>query len=139
MGTTIRPEISQKSKYYISKHRYYELKHFCLQYHDWMKERYYIRENVLGSTSVITANSDGSKDSPVEKAVIRLEELNKKISLIVDTIKEVDESLYNYILMSVVDAASYDSINTKFGVPCCKEVFYKKYREFFYKLDKKRG
>lgn len=28
----VRPELSKKNKYYISKHRYYELKHLCLQY-----------------------------------------------------------------------------------------------------------
>ena len=35
MGTTIRPEISERNKYYIDRHRYYELKHFCLQYPGW--------------------------------------------------------------------------------------------------------
>ena len=35
MSTTIRPEIDRQSRWYISKHRYYELKHFCLQYHEW--------------------------------------------------------------------------------------------------------
>ncbi|MDR3050714.1 MAG: hypothetical protein LBU67_03220, partial [Oscillospiraceae bacterium] len=37
MGTTVRPEISEKSKYWIERHRYYELKHFCLQYPVWQK------------------------------------------------------------------------------------------------------
>lgn len=37
MGTTIRPEISKKNRYWIDKHRYYELKHFCLQYPTWKK------------------------------------------------------------------------------------------------------
>lgn len=37
MGTVIRPEVSHKNTYYISKHRYYELKHFCLQYPEWRK------------------------------------------------------------------------------------------------------
>lgn len=32
MGTNIRPELSNKSPYWIERHRYYELKHFCLQY-----------------------------------------------------------------------------------------------------------
>lgn len=32
MGTTIRPELSEKNPYWIERHRYYELKHFCLQY-----------------------------------------------------------------------------------------------------------
>lgn len=34
MATKIRPVLSEKNKYYIDKHRYYELKHFCLQYDD---------------------------------------------------------------------------------------------------------
>lgn len=37
MGTTIRPELSEKNPYWIEKHRYYELKHFCLQYPIWRK------------------------------------------------------------------------------------------------------
>lgn len=32
MANDIRPEVSQKNPYWIGKHRYYELKHFCLQY-----------------------------------------------------------------------------------------------------------
>ena len=35
MSTDIRPEISPNNKYWIEKHRYYELKHFCLQYPLW--------------------------------------------------------------------------------------------------------
>lgn len=37
MATTIRPELSEKNPYWIEKHRYYELKHFCLQYPIWRK------------------------------------------------------------------------------------------------------
>ena len=32
-----KPELSKKSKYWIPRHRYYELKHFCLQYPEWEK------------------------------------------------------------------------------------------------------
>ena len=35
MSTVIRPEIARSNAYFISKHRYYELKHFCLQYREW--------------------------------------------------------------------------------------------------------
>lgn len=35
MATTIRPEIDRRNEWYISRHRYYELKHFCLQWHEW--------------------------------------------------------------------------------------------------------
>lgn len=37
MATEIRPELSEKNPYWIGKHRYYELKHFCLQYPIWKK------------------------------------------------------------------------------------------------------
>ena len=37
----IRPELSKKNQYWIDRHRYYELKHFCLQYKNW---KVYIQE-----------------------------------------------------------------------------------------------
>ena len=39
MSTQIRPEISQKNPYWIPKHRYYELKHFVMQYPAWIAAR----------------------------------------------------------------------------------------------------
>ena len=39
-----RNEISVKNKYYISKHRYLELKHFCLQYPEWKRALSYIEK-----------------------------------------------------------------------------------------------
>lgn len=37
MSTTIRSELSEKNKYWVERQRYYELKHFCLQYPIWVK------------------------------------------------------------------------------------------------------
>ena len=37
MPTEIRPELSKKNKYWIPKHRYYELKHFVMQYPQWVE------------------------------------------------------------------------------------------------------
>ena len=59
MSTTIRPKISEKNKYYINEHRYYELKHFCLQYPLWEK-----RYNEL---SDFTKISDLKKNSQTNK------------------------------------------------------------------------
>ena len=33
----LKNELSGKNKYHLSKHRYLELKHFCLQYPEWKK------------------------------------------------------------------------------------------------------
>ena len=37
METVVRADISKKNAYWIDKHRYYELKRFCLQYPIWAK------------------------------------------------------------------------------------------------------
>ena len=34
----LKPELSGKSKYHLPRHRYYELRHFCLQYGDWVRQ-----------------------------------------------------------------------------------------------------
>ena len=37
MSTVIRPELSKNNEYWIPRQRFYELKHFCLQYPSWKK------------------------------------------------------------------------------------------------------
>ena len=37
MATKIRSKLSKKNRYWIPPERYYELKHFCLQYPIWKK------------------------------------------------------------------------------------------------------
>ena len=34
----VKSELSQNNKYWIPRHRYFELKHFCLQYPEWKKK-----------------------------------------------------------------------------------------------------
>lgn len=47
MSTITRPEISESNKYYINRHRYYELKHFCMQYDYFKKEKMQQNLNLL--------------------------------------------------------------------------------------------
>lgn len=49
MGNIIRAEVSENNPYWIEKHRYYELKHFCLQYPTW--KRNYVSLDGLSSHS----------------------------------------------------------------------------------------
>ena len=70
MATVLRSELSPKNKYYIDKHRYYELKHFCLQYPEWKQTCTYLK--------------------------------------------------------------------TKLSIPCGKDIYYDRYRNFFWLLDQSR-
>lgn len=91
MATMIRPELSRNNKYWISKHRYYELKHFCLQYPLW-KSAY----------------------------------------------AAFDDTLYDYILKAVTEELSYTYLRTKLDIPCGRDMYYDRYRRFFWLLSNAR-
>ena len=52
MSTVIRAELSKNNPYYISKHRYYELKHFCLQYNEWKKAYALCNESIIFASNI---------------------------------------------------------------------------------------
>lgn len=61
MGTTIRPEVSVKNKYWIDKHRHYELKHFCLQYPRWKKLYIYLDNKTTISQKLYEVKGNSGK------------------------------------------------------------------------------
>lgn len=61
MGTTIRPEVSVKNKYWIDKHRHYELKHFCLQYPRWKKLYIYLDNKTTISPKLYEVKGNSGK------------------------------------------------------------------------------
>lgn len=140
MGTTIRAEISKNSKYWISKHRYYELKHFCLQYPEWEMKCRELDELFLTSTSLIKITKDQVKhknviaDRVIEKAYfLGKMDLVKRIAI------KADNEIYTYILKAVTEGLSYSNLKTKLDIPCGKDMYYDRYRKFFWLLDKERG
>ena len=62
MSTVIRPELSYRNTWFVPKHRYYELKHFCLQYPDW-KKRYLDCDLILTSSFDSGVHADPGKPS----------------------------------------------------------------------------
>jgi len=138
MATVIRPEISEKNKYWISKHRHYELKHFCLQYPQWKKEYAALLES-SASLSVIerTPSRNLPGDPTARRAAARLYYL-EKINLIEKIAKETDEVLYPYILKAVTEELSYTYLKSKLNIPCGRDMYYDRYRKFFWLLSNSR-
>lgn len=140
MGTNIRPQISKKKKneYWISKHRYYELKHFCLQYPEWTKELQSINGFVSNAISTVKTLSSGLVDDPTSKCAIIRVYYKNLIEMVNSSAKETDIILGNYIFKAVTQGMSYDYLKTNFNIPCCKETYYAMYRRFFWILSMKR-
>lgn len=138
MSTLVRPELSTKSRYWIEKHRYYELKHFCLQYPIWKKahaaldsmSRANLEQNRISKTNLIC-------DPTVKCAEARLF-YAERMSMIEKIAKEADPGLSTYILTAVTEGISYDCLRTRLGMPCCKGSYYNLYRRFFWLLNRER-
>lgn len=138
MATMIRPEISKKSKYYIDKHRHYELKHFCLQYPIWKRTYAALLDLSIVSSSLTGMPSGGDMSDTTAKSAIRRTHYADKIKLVEETAKEADPYLYEYILKAVTEGLSYTYLRTILQIPCGRDTFYDRYRRFFWLLSEAR-
>lgn len=138
MSTTIRPEISMHSKYWIEKHRYYELKHFCLQYPLWRKACAGLDGFSKKPIDIAAISKTNRISSPTEKCAEARMFYSDRIDMIEKIAKETDDSLCNYILRAVTEGISYDCLRVRLDMPCCKDAYYNLYRRFFWLLSMER-
>lgn len=139
MSTVIRPEVSTKNRYWIDRHRYYELKHFCLQYSIWKKAYSGISSMNSSFYDFTRANGTNKINKPVENCAELSIFYSTRIEMLERIAKETDPVLSDYILKAVTNGISYDYLKTRLGIPCCKDTYYNLYRRFFWLLDKERG
>lgn len=133
MSTTIRPELSTKNPYHISKHRYYELKHFCLQYPEWKRE--YERLSYI-SNSGVRQVTDNNWADPVGNLAVKMADLTKKMDLVEKTAECVDPVIGPYIFEAVTNGRSYVWLKTVMDIPCGKDYYYDIYHKYFKLLSR---
>lgn len=138
MSTVIRPEISTKSPYWLPKHRFYELRHFCLQYRDWKKSYASLQGHSSKSQLNNIRVNNGQISNPTAAYAEARLYYRDRIEMIENAAKEAGENLAPLLLKAVTQGVSYDRLNASEGIPCCKDVWYAIYRRFFWLLDKAR-
>lgn len=138
MATLIRPEISRKNKYYIDKHRHYELKHFCLQYPKWKKLHADLLDLNIGLSKIDGIRGDYVIGRPTERCVIERSYYADRIKLIERVAMDADEYLWKYILKAVTEGLSYTYLQTQLNIPCSRDTYYDRYRRFFWLLNEVR-
>lgn len=139
MGTVIRAEVSTKNKYWISKHRHYELKHFCLQYPIWKREYMRLLNASISSSLVERVSSSNLPSDPTGNCVMFKDYYGNKIKLIEEAAMKADELLYEYILRAVTEGLSFTYLQTVLEIPCSRDTYYDRYRKFFWILSEMRG
>lgn len=138
MSTTIRPELSEKNQYWIDKHRYYELKHFCLQYPRW--RRLYNSLIYFPSAAIkpVPPCKTNVISDPVSMHIDERLFYANRMDMLERVAKDTDEVLACYILKAITEGISYDYMKARMDIPCCKDTYYDLYRRFFWLLSKER-
>lgn len=137
MSTTIRPEVSKKNENWIPRHRYYELKHFCMQYPGW-KKAYELcdgyRDNVKRDMTVYNVNEADPTAYYAELA----ERYDRCIKMVENAATLTHPNMGKYILRAVTTGMSFDALVANTDMKCGKDAYYSLYRRFFYILDQLR-
>lgn len=137
MSTTIRSELSKKNVYWIEQHRYYELKHFCLQYPLW-KRAYAEIDGICRQNNESEVKTASPDTSITEKYADDMMYYSERIDMVEKAANDTDPFLSKYILKAVTEGYSYEYLKSKLDIPCCREVYYQLYRKFFWILNSSR-
>lgn len=138
MATVIRAEISTKNKYWIDKHRHYELKHFCLQYPTWKKIYADLTDLSISLSTPGRETLNNTPGDPTAKCAVKKAFYADRIKMIERIAMEADPYLYKYILRAVTEELSFTYLKTVMNIPCGKDMYYDRYRKFFWLLSKAR-
>lgn len=139
MATVIRAEISERNKYWIDKHRHYELKHFCLQYPIWKNAYASFNDVTIPLSAIERVPTSNLPGDPTAKRVMMKAHYLERIRLIEEVAKETDKYLYKYIIKAVTEDLSYTYLKSKLDIPCGRDMYYNRYRRFFWLLSEARG
>ena len=127
---------SKNSKYYLPKHTYLHVLHWCLQYKDWAAELSVLPDSSKAITydneRVQTSNSsDPTQDTAVSRA-----EISEKMKILETTIREVDEGIYEYLLLAIGYGFTEYQLKEK-KMPCGHRYFSERRQQVYYLMSRK--
>lgn len=128
---------SKKSKYYIPKEDYLTAIHYSLRY-PLLKQEV---EDMANTARAITYDKEKVQTSTdydsTYEAAVRIQDKQKKIQLIDDTIEMVaGDELAIYLRKGVCHGFNYNQLKSA-GMPCGESYYYDMRRHYYYELIKK--
>lgn len=131
----IRP--MNEKKYGISKHKFLQVYHFCMQYNEWKDELAYKTDTVKGIQLSDMPKGAGYGNA-TEDLAIRRALLCRNVELVEQTCMEADGELYQWLLKAVTnEGVGYTYLKEFMGIPCGKKMYYDRRRKFYWLMSKK--
>lgn len=137
MAGNLRPELSKKNKYWIDKNRFYELKYFCLQYPLW-KHAYEALDGIRIASYGLTGSTSNLPGDITSMCVEERSRYLDRMQAVERAAMETDPYLASYILKAVTEGLSFNYLKARLEIPCSRDMYYDRYRKFFWLLDKER-
>ena len=106
-----------------------------------MKKKEYValvNSSIPSSAAERLPSSNIPGDPTGTQAVMKTYYLDR-IELIERVAVEADKFLHNYILKAVTENLSYTYLRTKLSIPCGRDMYYDRYRRFFWLLSEARN
>lgn len=126
----LKTELSSRNPYKLPKHRYLELKHWCLQYPEW--KRIYTSLERCNEISVDIFD-------PTAKLAILRTDCRRCMDLLENTAFGFDTELGSYIFKAVTKDLSFNQLKLLDDIPCERDMYYSRYRKFFWLLSMAKG
>ncbi|RGF78683.1 hypothetical protein DXA70_06650 [Faecalibacterium sp. OF04-11AC] len=111
-----KPELSPKNPYHLSRHRYYELKHFCFQYKEWKKALALLDGWQSHGDEVGGIIKGNMPSDPTEHYAMLRAYYSQHIELINDCLAMLEPAIAPYILKGVTEGLSYNQLRAR-GCP----------------------
>lgn len=112
-----KPELSPKNPYHLSRHRYYELKHFCFQYKEWKKALVLLDGWQSHGDEVGGIVKGNMPSDPTERYAMLRAYCSQHIELINDCLTELEPAIAPYILKGVTEGLSRTINSGHAGAP----------------------
>ena len=128
--------LSKSNPYYLPKHYYRHAISWCLQYPEWIKEL----DTDPDTSKAIDYSKDkvqtsNNYDATYEIAVRRMEMATKK-KLLEDTIREVDESIFKYLILGLAYGFTVYQLKDR-GMPCDNKYYYNRKQHVLYLINQR--
>lgn len=113
-----------KTEYAVSKHRYYELKHFCLQYPEWQKLYLDLDgwQKEISKSEGDTTSRDGIRRADLARNMLLIEDVCRFVC------GKYEQRIFRLVIYGEKPKLNWD-----------EQDFWYYYRKFFWELSRRRG
>ena len=134
----LKSELSKSNPYWIPKHRYYELQHFCRLYPIWVKARRSL-DSLYSKPVELAIFKTNEHDDPTVKCVEAREKYTRLIYMVDKAAEKTSSAYSEFIILGVTEGVTYDAMYSKYHADLpSRQTYYNLYRKFFWILSQMR-